>query len=66
MLLTGAAVVRFANNFVKAFQEEKNFVLCAPFIYDDGNATRFTLFQKQNNQAVCCVLDTNELAGAER
>jgi len=63
MLLMGAAVVRFANNFSDAFQEEKNFVLCALFIYDDGDATRFTLFQKQSDQAVCCVLYINELAG---
>jgi hypothetical protein len=59
----GTAVVRFANNFLKAFQKEKNFVLCTLFIYDNGDATRFTLFQKQNDQAVCCVLYKNELPG---
>ena len=63
MLLMGAAVVRFANNFLEAFKEQKNFVLCAAFIYDEGTATRYTLFQKQNDQAVRCVLYINELAG---
>jgi len=63
MILTGAAVVRFANNFLKAFEKKKNFVLCALFIYDEGSATRYTLFQKQNDQVVCCVLYINELAG---
>jgi hypothetical protein len=63
VLLMGATVVRFANNFLKVFQEKKNFVFCALFIYDDGNATRLTLFQKQNNQAVCCAFYTNKLAG---
>jgi hypothetical protein len=56
VLLTGAAVVRFANNFLEAFKKEKSFVLCAVFIYDDGSATRYTLFQKQNDQVVCCDL----------
>ena len=49
----GAAVVRFANKFLDAFRKEKNFVLCALSIYDDGDVTRFTLFQKPNDQAVC-------------
>ena len=59
----GAAVVRFANNFLKAFKKEKNFVLCALFIYDEGSATRYTLFQTQNEHVVCCVSYINELAG---
>jgi hypothetical protein len=58
MLTTGAFLVRFANNFVNAFCEEKNFVLCAIFIWDCGTVTRYTLFQQQieNNGAVCCAL----------
>jgi hypothetical protein len=36
MLLTGAAVVRFANKFLNAFRNEKNFVLCALFIRGHG------------------------------
>jgi hypothetical protein len=52
MLLMGAAVVRFANKFLDAFEKEKNFVLCALFIFDNGDATRFILFQQQNDQAV--------------
>ena len=56
----GAAVVRFANKFLDAFLKEKNFVLFAFFIHDNGDAIRYTLFQKQNDQAVCCVcIQTN-------
>jgi hypothetical protein len=53
MLLMGAAVVRFANKFLNAFQNEQNFVLCALFIHEDGEVIRYTLFQEQNNPAVC-------------
>ena len=63
MLLVGAAVVRFANKFLDAFLKEKNFVLCALFIYDSGHVNCFTLFQKRNDPAVCRVLYTNELGG---
>ncbi|KAI0245963.1 kinase-like domain-containing protein [Lactifluus subvellereus] len=38
MLLKGAAIVRFANTFLDAFKE-KDFVLVAIFIRDDGKAT---------------------------
>ena len=55
MLTTGAFIVRFANRFLKAF-EMKNFVLCAIFVWDNGNATRYSLFQQQNDDAVCCAL----------
>ena len=53
MLLMGAAVVRFANKFLAAFRDKQNFVLCALFIYDDGEAARFTLFQEPDSQVVC-------------
>jgi hypothetical protein len=56
MLLTGASVVRFANKFVSAFRKEMNYVLCAIFIWDDGKATRYTMFQQQNDNRVCCAL----------
>ena len=58
MLTTGAFIVRFANRFLSAFCEAKNFVLCAIFIWDSGHATRYSLFQQniQNNEAVCCAL----------
>jgi len=52
MLLQGAAVVRFANTFLNTFNA-KNFVLFAIFVYDDGNATRYTLFQQRNHRTVC-------------
>jgi hypothetical protein len=53
LLLQGAAIVRFANAFLEAFCEAKNFVLCAVFIWDDGEATRHILFQKQDRHTVC-------------
>lgn len=46
MLLTGAFIVRFANRFLNASCREKNFVLCAIFIKDDGFATRYSLYQQ--------------------
>jgi len=57
MLTTGAFIVRFANRFLEAFKE-KNFVLCAIFIWDNGCANRYTLFQQQiqNDDAVCFAL----------
>jgi hypothetical protein len=60
MLTTGAFIVRFANRFLKPFCDEKNFVLCAIFIWDNGNATRYSLFQRtlwdQIDHVVCCAL----------
>jgi hypothetical protein len=49
----GAAVVRFANKFLDAYKNMQNFALCAMFIHDDGEVSHFTLFQDQNNKAVC-------------
>jgi len=51
MLLTGAAIVRFANTFLDAFKA-KDFVLITIFIWDDGKATRYALFQEQNDRTV--------------
>jgi hypothetical protein len=56
MLMTGAFIVRFANKFVSAFNQEKNFVLCIIFIWDDSSASRFTLFQIEDDEMVCCAL----------
>jgi hypothetical protein len=55
MLTTGAFIVRFANQFSKAFFKEKNVVLCAIFIWDNGKATRYSLFQL-HDETVCCAL----------
>jgi len=52
MLLQGAAIVRFANTFLNTFKA-KNFVLVAIFVHDDGKATRYFLFQRQNDRTVC-------------
>jgi hypothetical protein len=62
MLTTGAFIVRFANQFLNAFKVQRNFVLCAIFIWDNGDATRYTLFQKGNDHKVCCDV-MNQLEG---
>jgi hypothetical protein len=51
MILVGAAVVRFANTFLDAFK--KNFVLFAIYVWDNGDVTWCTLFQKPETPAVC-------------
>jgi hypothetical protein len=51
MLLTGAAIVRFANTFLKSFKTKK-FMLVTMYIHEDGNVTRYTLFQKQTGREV--------------
>jgi len=66
MLLQGAAVVRFANTFLNAFKT-KHFVLVAIYVRENGRATRYCLFQRQNGRAVpvChggCALFISELA----
>ena len=38
VLTTGAFIVRFANCFSEAFFKEKFFVLCAIFIWDNGDS----------------------------
>ena len=60
MLTTGAFIVRFANRFLTAFHNKRNFVLCAIFIWDSGKATCYSLFQQeqqiQDDDTVCCPL----------
>ena len=56
MLLQGAALVRFANEFLGDFKEKRDFVLIAIFVRDAGTATRYALFQTgspQDSEAVC-------------
>jgi hypothetical protein len=53
MLLMGAAIVRFANRFLDRFMADKNFVLCALYVWDGGEATRCSLFQELNRPEVC-------------
>ena len=48
MLVTGASIIRFANKSVSAFRE-KNFAICAFFIWHYGLATRYTLFHQQGD-----------------
>lgn len=63
MLLYGAAIVRFANGFLDTFMADKNFVLFAIDIWDDGKVSRYSLFQEQNNPEVCWTSYITKLAG---
>ncbi len=63
MLLSGAAVVRFANKFLGKFKAAKNFVLFAIYIWEDGKVYRYSLFQQPNGREVCWTLYITELAG---
>jgi hypothetical protein len=53
MLVTGAVVVRFANKFLNRYQEKKDFVLFAIYIWDAGEVTRCSLFQDPDDPQVC-------------
>ena len=64
MLVTGAAIVRFANKFLDTFMANRDFVLFAIYIWDNGKATRYLLFQEgPNNPEVCWSLYITMLAG---
>jgi len=63
MLLEGAAIVRFANTFLDAFKAKKDFILVSVFVWDDGMASRYFLFQQQHDDAVRCVLYISEHTG---
>src|SRR5580658_9265374 len=61
MLLSGASVVRFANEYLERFRTKKQFVLVAMFIQQNGEATLYLLYQLENDldQAVCCAFNTS-------
>ena len=61
MLLTGAAVVRFANRHLDGFMADKNFVLFALYIWDNGEVYCYSPFQVPNSPEVCWTLYTTEL-----
>jgi hypothetical protein len=46
MLLEGAVIVRFANKFLDTFMAQKDFVLFAIYVWDNGQVTRYSLFQE--------------------
>lgn len=61
MLLTGAAIIRYANRYLDRFMENMplnmDFVLFAVntvCIWDDGKVTFYSLFQEPNNPEVRC------------
>jgi hypothetical protein len=62
MLLTGAAVVRFANGHLDRFRVDKNFVLLAIYIWGNGEVFRYSLFQRPKKLEVCWTLNTTKLA----
>ncbi|KAK2463965.1 hypothetical protein APHAL10511_004016 [Amanita phalloides] len=50
MLLQAATVIRFANKFLDEYKTNKNFILVAAYVDDDGIASRYILFQdKESN-----------------
>jgi len=63
MLVMGAAVVRFANTFLNRFNGE--FVLFAIYIWDDGQVSRYSLFQVQDrdDKSVCWTWYISKPAG---
>jgi hypothetical protein len=63
MLLTGAAIVRFANRFLDTFMAKEDFVLLAIYIRDNGKVSRYSLFQVLNNPVVCWALYITKLEG---
>jgi|HubBroStandDraft_5_1064220.scaffolds.fasta_scaffold136353_2 hypothetical protein len=56
MLLSGATVVRFANRYLDGFKADKNFVLFALYIWDNGEVYCYSLFQVPNSSKVCWTL----------
>lgn len=52
MLLQAIAIVRFANELVGRFNKKKDFTLVTIYIAANGRATRYVLFQKEDNHAV--------------
>jgi hypothetical protein len=63
MLLSGAAIVRFANKYLDRFIVAKDFVLFAIYIWDNGKVNCYSLFQKPNNPQVCWTWYITKLAG---
>jgi len=56
MLLSGAFVVRFSNEYLEPFRTTKQFVLVVIFVQQTGEATRYLLYQLKNDRdkAVSC------------
>jgi hypothetical protein len=62
MLLLGSAIVRLANNVLQEFMENRNFVLFTTYIWDQGDATRYLLYQDPDSSEVCWTLYITRLA----
>ncbi|KAH9057593.1 hypothetical protein EDB87DRAFT_1015282 [Lactarius vividus] len=50
LVLHGASIVRFANAFLDAYQEQRDFVFVAIFIGDTGLADRYFLYQREGSR----------------
>ncbi|KAL0948189.1 hypothetical protein HGRIS_010799 [Hohenbuehelia grisea] len=61
MLLSGAAIVRFANGFLDAFKQERDFVLITIYIRETGEVDWYTLFQIRNESNVHYSLEKRTL-----
>jgi hypothetical protein len=53
LMLQGACIVRFANTYLEAYKDERNFVFTAIYIDYVGDATRFLLYQTKDLDTVC-------------
>lgn len=52
LMLQATGIVRFANTFLDAYKENKNFVFVAIFIDDTGLASRYFLYQGKSSDEV--------------
>jgi hypothetical protein len=53
LMLQGASIVRFANTYLEAYKEEKDFIFVAIFISDVGQADRYLIYQTKSSDTVC-------------
>ena len=52
MFLQGASIVRFANKHHPSFKVEKNYYVVAVYIWWNGKADRFILYQENGDDTV--------------
>lgn len=50
--LQGASLIRFANKYLEAYKEKRDFVFIAIYIDDVGQAVRYILYQTKSSDKV--------------
>lgn len=53
LMLQGASIIRFANTYLEAYKEKRDFVFVAIFISDVGQADRYLIYQTKCSDTVC-------------